>query len=339
MRNFFDFTGMLEEEQTIQEEFVLTSDDTGQIPRTVIHDGTEYVLDESSIQIRVSKTELWRDQQVLEEYVTYDVEDNDIDRLEREITKDGKVLELIGVEYSVTETTESGLPLAYAAKCRYAVNVDRDREVPVEWKATADYTGNVEEAEQEAVAFEAADSVDVSGTAAGVEALQSLPAEAEPEQDVLQNELDVTEMEEIQTIGEMEAFEEEPVPLAAAIEKPVISPGSVAAGVTGTALIGAAVFYAVFQRKRNRVSVYMSGQEGKKGKFLGKTCASVQNGRLVIPIPEKILQLPGVHFKELVLKPSGKLLNGSFGRAKIVSSAGILYAGVQDTMSLWESEA
>ena len=44
MNDFWNGTGRLEEERTIEEEFILKKEDAGQVPRTVTRDGVTYVL-------------------------------------------------------------------------------------------------------------------------------------------------------------------------------------------------------------------------------------------------------------------------------------------------------
>ncbi|MDI9241907.1 hypothetical protein [Fusibacillus kribbianus] len=129
------------EEVTLTEETVLESDDISQVPRTITRDGIEYKLDEASVTVTVSRSETITGTDILEEYVTYTLPDNDIERLTKQITKDGKTLDLISVEYSVTKATESGVPTEYAARCRYATNIEYEEENPVEWTATATYAG------------------------------------------------------------------------------------------------------------------------------------------------------------------------------------------------------
>lgn len=264
MSNVWNVTERLEEERTIEEEFILTKEDAGQVPKTVTRDGVTYVLDESSIELQVSKKELWRDQQVLEEYVSYAVEDNDIERLQKEITRDGKMLELIEVEYHVTEETPSGLPLAYEAVCRYAANVDRDREVPVEWKATAVYTGTVAEAVQEGEA--------APGEVAEEEE-RSQEEEKIQEENVLQGETTTPE-EDVEKRGqkgedirETETFAEEAVPMAASVEGGAVLLNDTVTGVIGATLLGAVLVSCILYKKRKRSSRKGRSPEGEQGQM------------------------------------------------------------------------
>ena len=340
MSRFLERTERLEEERTIQEEFTLTSEDTGKVPRTLTRGGTEYTLDESSIELSVSKKELWKDQAVMEEYVTYAVEDNDIDRLQREITKDGKTLELIEVDYTVTETTQSGLPLAYEACCRYAVNVDQDREVPVEWKAVASYTGTVEEPmleqeTEEEISEEAFGADGVSGD------LPEEEAETEEEADAGEEGMEMPEketLEELAPVSQMETLAEEAVPLAASVKEPFRTFSDAVAGTAGALFLGAALVCGILYRRKNKIAVHVSSPEGRTGEFLGRACARREKGLLIVSLPKKFLRRPGVQVKELVLKPSKRLLKGSAKRAKIISPSGIFYADVKDTMTLWEDK-
>ncbi len=359
MNDFLNRTGRLEEERTIQEEFFLTSEDAGQVPKTVTRDGVEYALDENSVVLQVSKKELWKEQEVMEEYVSYAVEDNDIERLQKEITRDGRALELIGVEYQVTETTESGLPLAYEALCRYAANVDRDREVPVQWKATASYTGTVEEAapgtgmredafrEEEALRQEETEEHagtgenEISGIP-GAEAPAETEAAAEtknaPEAAAVERGDASGETEDLKETGvleETEALAEEAVPMAASLEESAVPLNDAAAGVMGIVLLSSVFAWCILMRRKNRVAVYARGGE-EKGRFLGKTFARQEKGFWIIPIPERLLKLSGAGTGELVLKPSGRVLRGRPQRAKIVSPAGTFYKEIKDTMDLWE---
>ncbi|MCI8465026.1 MAG: hypothetical protein HFI63_04095 [Lachnospiraceae bacterium] len=324
-----------EQEQTIREEMVLSSEDTSSLPRTLIRDGVEYLLDEDSLSLRVSRTELRRDLDILEEYVTYMVEDNDIEELQKEIVRDGTPLELIEVEYRVAETTESGIPSAYEAVCRYAVNVEQENEIPVEWTATAVYTGTKRES--------VLDHVIAKNTYEQI---------LEPE--ILEESVSVKEEEQregLETEGEMETatIEEAGVPLGAALEEEVSLDATLerplneavflnhtVAGAAGGLILGGAFACCLFVRRKNRVSIHMGGQRGEVGQLLGKTCARVEKGLLVVRIPERLMELPGVRLKKLVLKPSGQLLRGRIRQMKIVSSAGVLFAGLKDTVVLWE---
>ena len=365
MRDTWKMTGILEEERTIEEEFILTSEDAGQVPETVTRGGTTYRLNEGSIDIQVTKKELWKDQAVLEEYVSYAVEDNDIERLQKEITKDGRTLKLIGVEYHVTETTQSGLPLAYEAVCRYAVNVDRDREVPIQWKATASYTGTVEEAAEEETAQEEetlqGEEQQERGEA-GPEGSPGLPAgeiaEAETSEETktsgepgnaeeaavsggaevsgeAEDSRTSESLWETETGGETETFGEETVPLAASVEKSAVPLNDAVAGFMGTVLLGAVFAYCILVRRKNQVTVYTRGGD-EQGRFLGKTFARQEKGFWIIPISERLLRQSGTGTGGLVLKPSGRVLRGKARKAKIVSPAGTFYKEVQDTMDLWE---
>ena len=127
---------------TLTEQSVLSSEDTSQIPTRLERDGIIYYLVEDSISVDVSRTETREGITIEEKYVTYSVPDNDIDRLQRQITNEaGEVLELISVDYVVTQSTADGVPTEYAANCRYAANVAYTEEIPVEWTATATYSG------------------------------------------------------------------------------------------------------------------------------------------------------------------------------------------------------
>ena len=336
MSRYLERTERFEEERTIQEEFILTSDDAGKVPKTITRDGTEYTLDESSVELSVSKKELWRDQAVMEEYVTYTVEDNDLDRLQREVTKDGNTLELIEVDYTVTEMTQSGLPLAYEARCRYAVNVDQDREVPVEWKAVASYTGTVEnpvaEYETEEETSEAASEAGgIFGDLPEEETDETLEAREEPLETA-----ETEALEKLEFVSEVETLAEEAVPMAASVKEPFLSFSDAAAGTAGALFLGAALVCGILYQRKNKVAVHMRSPEGKSGEFLGKVWARKKKGLLVVSLPKKFLSRPGIQIKELVLKPSKTLLRGRAKRAKIVSSVGIFYADVKDTMTLWE---
>ncbi len=351
MRNLWNMTGILEEERTIEEEFLLTSDDVGAVPKTLTRDGVTYRLNEGGVELLVTRKELWRDQEVLEEYVSYAVEDNDIERLQKEIVKDGRVLDLIGVEYHVTDTTQSGLPLAYEAVCRYAVNVDRDREVPVQWKATATYTGTVEEEEAGETAPEAETPQEEETQERGEavpEGNHEIPAVGRPEEvrgmertDAVRDSAgpEATEAEgiplETEAMGETETFAEEAVPMAASMEESAVPLNDAVAGFLGTVLLGTAFVCGIVARRRNLVAVYANGGE-KKGRFLGKTFARREKGFWVIPISERLLRLSDSGTGELVLRPSGKVLRGRIRKAKIVSPTGTFYKDVEDTMALWE---
>lgn len=337
MGNFLKTTGRLEEEQTIQEEFVLTSEDDGQVPRTITRDGKEYRLDEDSLRIQVSKTELWREQQVMDEYISYAVEDNDIDRLQKEITKDGKVLELIGVEYSITETTESGLPMAYEARCHYAVQVENDQEIPVEWKAAADYVSMEQVSEPDRMALRSteeslepeAESEVESETGPGPETEPETKLEMESEQKEEPGaETEPEEEEELETIS----MEEDMVPLAASLGKPALPLGAVAAGFTGTLLMGTFFLLFLFRRKQSQVLVYSGSDKGKDKVFLGKTYARQERGVLVIPIPEKLAGSMAGTVQKFILRPSKRLLKGKVRQAKIVSARGLWFTKLEESM-------
>ncbi|MCI8275821.1 MAG: hypothetical protein HFI66_09475 [Lachnospiraceae bacterium] len=269
MNDFWNGTGRLEEERTIEEEFILTKEDAGQVPRTVTRDGVTYVLDESSIELQVSKKELWRDQQIMEEYVSYAVEDNDIERLQKEITRDGNVLKMIEVDYHVTEETPSGLPLAYEAVCRYAANVDRDREVPIQWKATANYTGTVADAvqEEEAVPGDEAGEEEMLREEEVLREEENETAEGEEkaqEKETVQGEESLQDAVGEERVEETEIFAEEAVPMAASVNGDVVLLNDTMAGVLGAALLGAAFVFCVLFRKRKRSSGDDASSDGRQ---------------------------------------------------------------------------
>lgn len=126
---------------TRTEQVVLTSEDTSGIARSMTEDGVTYQLEESSITVEVSKSETLTGTDIIEEYVTYTMPDNDIDRLTRQIAKDGQILDLISVNYQVASASPSGVPLSYTAVCRYAANIEVSETNPVEWTATVIYNG------------------------------------------------------------------------------------------------------------------------------------------------------------------------------------------------------
>ena len=230
--------GEEDHQRMIQEEIFLSSEDIGQIPEKIIRDGMEYTLDKKSVEIKVSRMEMRKDLDVMEEYVTYTLEDNDIERLQKEIVREGRPLDLIGVEYSVTNATESGIPLEYAAKC----HVDREYEVPVEWKATADYFGT----EQESILEEViARSTYERIAEAGI---------AEETEEVSQENTVIEEVE---------------VPMAGTIEKPAAEIDEIVTGGAGIFLMGAFLMFLLIFRKKHQGFIHGNTAKEKDGKREG----------------------------------------------------------------------
>ncbi|MCI8549299.1 MAG: hypothetical protein HFI68_01685 [Lachnospiraceae bacterium] len=231
-----------EHQKTIQEEIYLSSENFGQIPEVITRDGMEYALDEESVEIQVSRMEMRKDLDVMEEYVTYILEDNDIDRLQKEIVREGRPLELIEVEYSVTKATESGIPLEYAARCHYAANVDREYEVPVEWKAAAVYSGT----EQESILEEV---------------IARSTYERIPETEM------IAETEEASQ--ENTVIEDMEVPMAGTIERPAAVIEDIVTGGAGILLMGAFLTFLLIYRKRHPGFIHRVPEEEKGGKQEG----------------------------------------------------------------------
>lgn len=115
----------------------LNSEVVTQIPKYIVEDGIFYVLDESSIEVEVTDR---RSSEGADVFTTSrkveNLPDNDLERIEKTITYNGTVCDLLYVMYEVTKEDEDLIPVEYSALCEYGGLAAYSKSYPSAWQAT-----------------------------------------------------------------------------------------------------------------------------------------------------------------------------------------------------------
>lgn len=127
---------------TVTETIELPENKKTLVPRYKKINGHEYELDEDSLNITVAATEERYGTSRRDTYEDYFYPDNDLDRVAKNITKDGINYKLLEVEYSVSKYDEETgeIPAEYKAHCHYGGTESYSITVPVRWTTPAVYT-------------------------------------------------------------------------------------------------------------------------------------------------------------------------------------------------------
>lgn len=115
----------------------LNSEVVTQIPKYIVEDGVPYVLDESSIVVEVTDRSSSEGADVVTtSRKVENLPDNDLERIEKTITHDGIVCDLLYVMYEVTKEDEDLIPVEYSALCEYGGLDTYSKSYPSAWQAT-----------------------------------------------------------------------------------------------------------------------------------------------------------------------------------------------------------
>lgn len=115
----------------------LNSEVITQIPKYIVENGTPYVLDESSIVVEVTGRSSSEGADVVTtSRKVENLPDNDLERIEKTITHNGTVCDLLYVMYEVTQEDEDRIPVAYSALCEYGGLDTYSKSYPSAWQAT-----------------------------------------------------------------------------------------------------------------------------------------------------------------------------------------------------------
>ena len=128
--------------------FSLTSGETRQVPRYIVEGNAAYVLDEDSIVVE----ETGRGSSEGADVVTFsdkveNLPDNDLERIEKTVIREGIDCELLSVVYEVEEEDKNGIPVSYSAVCEYGGLKKYSNSYPTAWQMTAwyDFSGTAKE--------------------------------------------------------------------------------------------------------------------------------------------------------------------------------------------------
>lgn len=118
----------------------LNSEVVTQIPKYIVENGTPYVLDESSIVVEVTGRSSSEGADVVTtSRKVENLPDNDLERIEKTITHNGTVCDLLYVTYEVTKEDEDLIPVEYSALCEYGGLDTYSKSYPAAWQATFCY--------------------------------------------------------------------------------------------------------------------------------------------------------------------------------------------------------
>lgn len=118
----------------------LNSEAVTQIPKYIVEDGTPYVLDESSIVVEVTDRKSSEGANVATtSRKVENLPDNDLERIEKTVTHNGTVCDLLYVTYEVTKEDEDRIPVEYSALCEYGGLETYSKSYPSAWQATVWY--------------------------------------------------------------------------------------------------------------------------------------------------------------------------------------------------------
>lgn len=136
-------------EMRLVKVFPLTSGETRQVPRYIVEGNVTYVLDEASIVVE----ETGRGSSEGADVVTFsekveNLQDNDLERIEKTVLHDGIDCELLSVVYEVAKEDKNGIPVSYNAVCEYGGLKRYNNSYPTAWQMTAwyDFFGTAQEA-------------------------------------------------------------------------------------------------------------------------------------------------------------------------------------------------
>lgn len=115
----------------------LNSEVVTQIPKYIVEEGMPYVLDESSIVVEeTGRSSSEGANVVTTSRKVENLPDNDLERIEKTITHNGTVCDLLYVMYEVTKEDEDKIPVEYSALCEYGGLDTYSRSYPSAWQAT-----------------------------------------------------------------------------------------------------------------------------------------------------------------------------------------------------------
>lgn len=127
-------------EKSLVKTVSLDSEAVTQIPRYITEGGAVYRLDESSVVVEETGRSHSEGARVaVRSKKVENLPDNDLERIEKTVTLDGSLRELLSVDYEVTERDEDGIPVEYSALCEYG-GLEKYREsYPSQWQAVCRY--------------------------------------------------------------------------------------------------------------------------------------------------------------------------------------------------------
>lgn len=124
----------------------LDSKETAQIPRYIVEEDAIYMLDESSIVVDETERGSTEGADVVKfSRKVEDLSDNDLERIEKTMVREGINYELLQVVYEVVKVDEYGIPISYSADCEYGGLKKFGISYPIAWQLTAwyDFSGMV----------------------------------------------------------------------------------------------------------------------------------------------------------------------------------------------------
>lgn len=131
---------MLISGKRVTKTFSLDSEVVTQIPKYIVEEGVSYVLDESSIVVEETGRSASEGADVITTLKQVEsLPDNDLERIDKEITYNGTPCELLYVVYEVTKEDEDGIPTEYSAACTYGGLEKYSSSYPSAWQAVVWY--------------------------------------------------------------------------------------------------------------------------------------------------------------------------------------------------------